>query len=129
MDYHEYLKSKEWKELRLRAYKRAHHQCELCKRPAAAVHHVKYPKQYPNDSIENLLVVCKRCHNLVHGIREHPIKKILRWIMERGYLADKYVLEELEKQDFEQAIQMLENWMKLNKEKRIIKIENWVKCY
>ncbi|MBF0404788.1 MAG: HNH endonuclease [Nitrospirae bacterium] len=31
---------------------------------------MKYPKHgYQNDHINNLLVVCRRCHNRLHGIK------------------------------------------------------------
>lgn len=71
MQYSEYLESLGWGELRKAAYGRAANKCELCKGRAAAVHHVHYPKNgYENDHLDNLVVVCKKCHKLLHGIRE-----------------------------------------------------------
>lgn len=66
--YQEYLESPEWDELRKEAYKMADYRCELCHSVAAAVHHVKYPKRYKEDCLENLVVVCDRCHRRLHGL-------------------------------------------------------------
>lgn len=67
--YHEYLKSPEWEELRTAAYVRAGGKCELCGGDAAAVHHVRYPKNLKEeDSLDNLVVVCKKCHDRLHGV-------------------------------------------------------------
>lgn len=70
MDYKDYLQTDMWKELRRLAYLRANHKCEHCGMSAVAVHHIKYPKRYEDDSIDNLVVVCKKCHELNHGIRD-----------------------------------------------------------
>lgn len=69
MKYKDYLKSPEWMDLRNAAYKRANNKCEFCGNPAVAVHHVKYPKNYSQDTLENLVAVCKSCHDKSHGIR------------------------------------------------------------
>ncbi len=70
IQYKEYLKGKEWKILRRKAYLRANHKCEFCNKPAAHVHHIKYPKNLKDDKLENLVVVCEKCHSLNHGIRK-----------------------------------------------------------
>jgi len=54
--------------LRKEAYKQTNHRCELCGDFAEAVHHIKYPKSFNEDCLENLLVVCDRCHKLLHGL-------------------------------------------------------------
>lgn len=69
-NYKEYLNSNEWKILRRKAYQRANHTCEFCSKPAAHVHHIKYPKHFKDDKLENLVVVCEKCHALNHGIRK-----------------------------------------------------------
>lgn len=68
-DYISYLKSEKWRALRKAAYRRAIGKCEFCGSLAANIHHVRYPKNYSEDSVENLVAVCKRCHDLGHGIR------------------------------------------------------------
>ena len=65
--YQEYLDSFEWKQLRVKAYERAGHKCELCRNEAGAVHHIKYPKDFSDDELSNLLVVCNVCHDKLHG--------------------------------------------------------------
>jgi len=70
MNYQEYLKSDRWKELRKKAWKRAKGKCEYCGKPAMACHHVTYPKRFEEDHIDNLIVTCKKCHELNHGIRD-----------------------------------------------------------
>lgn len=69
-NYSIYLSSNKWKELRRKVWKRAKGRCEYCQKPACATHHVKYPKRFEDDHEDNLIVVCKRCHELNHGIRD-----------------------------------------------------------
>lgn len=77
-EYQDYLKSEQWKDLRAQVYQRAQSKCELCGRTAAAIHHIKYPKNYSEDSLGNLVAVCKRCHMKLHGINhETLVKKFL----------------------------------------------------
>jgi hypothetical protein len=71
--YSDYLHSRKWEALRKTALVRADHQCELCNAPYKAVHHIKYPKKYKEDHIDNLLVVCDQCHAKLHGIRDEQI--------------------------------------------------------
>lgn len=68
--YSDYLNSEKWDSLKKLALERADYKCELCDATYKAVHHVKYPKKYKNDHIDNLLVVCGKCHAKLHGIRE-----------------------------------------------------------
>jgi hypothetical protein len=70
MNYADYLQSPVWDVLRKRAYQRANHKCELCAESAAHVHHVKYPKNFSSDALDNLVVVCEGCHKKLHGIRD-----------------------------------------------------------
>jgi hypothetical protein len=68
--YSDYLNSEKWDSLKKLALERADYKCELCGATYKAVHHVKYPKKYQNDHIDNLLVVCGKCHAKLHGIRD-----------------------------------------------------------
>lgn len=68
--YQSYLNSPEWKTLRSLARDRAGNKCEMCEGPPDHVHHVKYPKVFKDDHLDNLVVVCERCHNKLHGIRK-----------------------------------------------------------
>jgi predicted CXXCH cytochrome family protein len=76
-NYEEYLKSIEWKRLRKKAYMRAKGKCEFCGEKAIEVHHVQYPKNGDKDSLDNLVAVCKKHHDLCHGIRKSKNKKIV----------------------------------------------------
>ena len=68
-EYQNYLNSKEWDDLRSRVHKRATGFCELCTENAEATHHVKYPKNLKDDDRDNLVAVCKQCHDKLHGIK------------------------------------------------------------
>ncbi|MBF0345718.1 MAG: HNH endonuclease [Nitrospirae bacterium] len=65
-----HINSKEWYDLRKKALKRANYKCEMCgaNKPLNA-HHVRYPIIYKMDHIDNIVIVCRRCHKLSHGIR------------------------------------------------------------
>jgi 5-methylcytosine-specific restriction endonuclease McrA len=75
MSYKDYLNSTQWKLLRIEALKRARGLCEHCGAPANAVHHIKYPKTFKDDNINNLVSVCDRCHKLHHGIFDKTDQK------------------------------------------------------
>lgn len=68
MNYQQYLESDEWVGLRERAYERAGGKCELCSQDAGAVHHVRYPKDFRQDKLANVIVVCNLCHRKLHGL-------------------------------------------------------------
>jgi hypothetical protein len=70
--YKAYLRSAEWRALKTLALERADFKCELCGEFYTTVHHVKYPKRYNEDHLDNLWVVCQKCHDKLHGIREEP---------------------------------------------------------
>ena len=69
-EYYKYLKSDEWKLLRATALDRSDGFCQFCGQPATQVHHVKYPKKYGDENPDNLIPVCKKCHEVSHGIQE-----------------------------------------------------------
>lgn len=71
--YSDYLNSKKWEDLRRKALERSDYKCEFCSIPYKAVHHVRYPKKYKEDHVDNLLVVCGKCHAKLHGIRDERI--------------------------------------------------------
>ena len=68
-DYDEYLGSRRWEDLRRMALERSDYKCDFCDEPYKAVHHISYPKRYRDDHVDNLLVVCGKCHAKLHGIR------------------------------------------------------------
>lgn len=68
-EYKKYLKSLEWNEQRSEILDRSSGFCEYCGDIATQVHHSKYPKKFGEENPHNLIAVCKRCHELTHGIR------------------------------------------------------------
>lgn len=68
-EYQAYLRSPSWRSLSMAARFRAGNRCEFCGMTGDHVHHVKYPKQWAQDHIDNLIVVCSHHHDLLHGIR------------------------------------------------------------
>ena len=74
--YQDYLKSNEWKKLKEKFYKGFEYDihCEIChdmdfSYNRKETHHFKYPANYnyANDSIDNLICVCRKCHEDIHN--------------------------------------------------------------
>lgn len=64
--YNDYTKSKEWENLKNTALKRANNACEVCGKSAQVVHHKSYPANFKDDNLDNLLVLCNKCHYKIH---------------------------------------------------------------
>ncbi len=81
-NYEEYLQSAEWKALREEAKERAGRMCENCGANAnLVVHHWRYPDLLTHDDLENLVTLCRPCHDDLHidkiaGTREQYVKLI-----------------------------------------------------
>jgi hypothetical protein len=82
-EYKKYIESDVWKKLRKKAYKRAKNKCELCGKPAECVHHIKYPKNFSEDELDNLLVCCRKCHEKQHGIKDGGEELLIKEIKKR----------------------------------------------
>lgn len=41
--------------------------CEVCKDVAVDIHHIVYRSQGGQDDIENLMALCRKCHDKAHG--------------------------------------------------------------
>lgn len=67
-----YLKTPEWARLRRLVMARADGVCERCERKAGEwnVHHLTYDR-LGCELLTDLVLLCRRCHQDVHGI-EHP---------------------------------------------------------
>ncbi len=76
-EYREYLKSKHWAEVRA-YYLNIYPECQLCsKKGILQIHHKTYKHKgneidYPDD----MLVVCKSCHKLIHTSKLKKYKKL-----------------------------------------------------
>lgn len=87
-----YLKSEDWKNLRLAALAQHHCRCQICGAVSDSndVHHIKYRKLY-DVSIHDLRVLCRSCHEKVHSLlRQYPsLKSLARkeiWKIVRDHL-------------------------------------------
>lgn len=69
VEYEAYLKSPQWADKRLSAIERAGRRCQVCAAKGAPldVHHNGY-RNLGNEPPEDLLVVCRGCHERIHGI-------------------------------------------------------------
>jgi hypothetical protein len=67
-EYIAHLRSPEWAVLREQALRACGGFCSFCNEPAIDVHHVVYPKQFSQDSLLNLRPVCRRHHEVLHGM-------------------------------------------------------------
>lgn len=64
--YYAYLHSDEWKYRKTQALKRAGYRCSLCGTGKnLEVHHITYKNLF-NENDDDLLAVCKNCHNKIH---------------------------------------------------------------
>lgn len=57
-----------WWSLKDDAKRRARNRCEFCRlRPIYDLHHRTYERQF-NERIEDVMAVCRRCHQAIHGL-------------------------------------------------------------
>jgi len=68
-EYIAHLNSPQWRQLRAEAMTRANGKCEMCGDIGKHTHHVQYPKQFKDDALHNLVVLCPSCHARSHGMR------------------------------------------------------------
>lgn len=64
-EYQKYLKSDEWGKIRHEVLSIAGKRCVLCySNKNLVVHHLKYPKVFGEESIDDLQCLCEDCHNI-----------------------------------------------------------------
>ena len=59
---------KNWKELRDLVLKRDKNVCRKCGKPAKEIHHIIPLRKGGENKIENLITLCKRCHNIADNL-------------------------------------------------------------
>lgn len=68
MNYYDYLRTPEWAALRETALHSARYRCQTCNSPDDLhVHHRTY-ERLGNERPDDVVVLCRTCHNAVHGI-------------------------------------------------------------
>lgn len=76
--YQEYLASEEWKQKRALVLERDKHRCRRCGAKGYGtilhVHHMWYPQNWGEESIDDLITLCDSCHKEVHE-RLNAIKR------------------------------------------------------
>ena len=97
-DYADYLKSNKWKQVKA-SYESnkpmTSRRCMFCRSSSDLVHHhFRYPKDWNNDLASNLLLVCKKCHSIIHEnlIQDYSLPSIFH-TSETGLDEDKGMLE------------------------------------
>ncbi|MGN1383338.1 MAG: HNH endonuclease [Eubacterium sp.] len=65
--YKDYIVSDIWQERRERVLKRDRYKCVMCGSATNLnVHHTTYPHDYENDTDDNCITVCLKCHRKLH---------------------------------------------------------------
>lgn len=68
MKHSEYIKTKKWQQLRAKVFERDNKWCRDCGLvEATEVHHLNY-QNYLNESIDDLVSLCRVCHGKRHGL-------------------------------------------------------------
>jgi 5-methylcytosine-specific restriction endonuclease McrA len=67
--YQKYLKSEKWKEIKCQLFKERGSACEKCgSGKSLQVHHLHYGNVF-RELLEDLQILCKKCHRKEHGIK------------------------------------------------------------
>ena len=66
-EYIEYLKSNEWKERRKHLMEQADWICSKCGKKATQLHHISYDNIGEEELDDDVIALCKDCHDEIHG--------------------------------------------------------------
>lgn len=66
-----YLKSEEWKTVRIEALARERGRCQICGDESVFndAHHIWYPEDIYDTTAKHLAVLCRPCHDFMHAMR------------------------------------------------------------
>lgn len=68
LEYLQYLDSQHWSDLRLEAINRSNRRCEACQKPGKLDgHHLIYPDNLKSCTVDDIMALCRRCHDLWHN--------------------------------------------------------------
>jgi 5-methylcytosine-specific restriction endonuclease McrA len=75
---------KEFEQNRILALKRDNNTCRKCGKPAKNVHHIIPRNRSFDDSVENLVTLCKKCHRATDNqyIRVKETAYTRKWVSE-----------------------------------------------
>ena len=72
-----------YKKNRLAAYERANGLCELCGAPAVEIHHIVFRSHCGTSDLDNLIVLCRDCHERAHGPQARQMRERFQQIRGR----------------------------------------------
>lgn len=75
-EYEAYIKSKEWKAIRVAAIEQAGNRCSRCGFTPKSlrqlhVHHLTY-ERFGHETLDDVAVLCRECHAMLHKARTNP---------------------------------------------------------
>lgn len=83
-EYRKYLKSEHWVEIRRQRKRLDNHRCYLCGcQKYLNVHHLKYDNLGNENVEEDLVTLCKKCHSMLHRIKDATQKDYNAFIYEK----------------------------------------------
>jgi len=86
-----YLKSSTWQKIRTTALDHYGKICNKCGEYANDVHHLYYPEVQGEETIESLEVLCRDCHEAIHGIqRGNGCSEVVHIQSLYNYLTEKH---------------------------------------
>jgi hypothetical protein len=69
ISHRKYLQSLKWQEIRAAALNHYGKTCSKCGEFGTDVHHLRYPSVQGEEGMEDLEVLCRDCHEAIHGIQ------------------------------------------------------------
>lgn len=97
-DYKIALTNPLWRAKRLAILKRDDYKCTKCSKTTTLhVHHLVYSGEYPWESKnEELITLCKKCHEEIHGIEPKKIVNKIKKNKESFYITDSDLKKQFE---------------------------------
>jgi hypothetical protein len=90
LSHRQYLRSSTWQKIRKEAFNHYGKICKKCGGLGTDVHHLRYPDVQGEEKIKDLMVLCRSCHEAIHGIQRGSLyneKVHVRALY--GYLTEK----------------------------------------
>ena len=71
-----------WHKVKKEAAARDGYRCILCGAPATDVHHVVFRSQGGKDDVNNVVCLCRACHEAAHGIGAKHYRELFKKYLE-----------------------------------------------